>query len=82
MPASNTAAPTLLDMSPARRTPEAVQARIRITAPFDMSGHPALTLPGGTTGPPVTYMVKGKQFIVVAVGLKVVPGELVALALP
>ena len=39
-------------------------------------------LPGGTTGPPVTYMVKGKQFIVVAVGLKDVPGELVALALP
>jgi glucose dehydrogenase len=41
-----------------------------------------IELPGGTTGPPVTYMVKGKQFIVVAVGLKDVPGELVALALP
>ena len=63
MPASNTAAPTLLDMSPARRTPEAVQARIRITAPFDMSGHPALTLPGGTTGAglPVGFQIIGRH---------------------
>jgi amidase len=31
MPATNVAVPTLSDMAPARRTPEAVQARIRFT---------------------------------------------------
>ena len=41
-----------------------------------------MELPGGTTGAPMTYMVGGKQFIVVAVGWKDNPGELVALALP
>jgi quinoprotein glucose dehydrogenase len=41
-----------------------------------------MELPGGTTGAPMTYMVRGKQFIVVAVGWKDNPGELVALALP
>jgi quinoprotein glucose dehydrogenase len=39
-------------------------------------------LPGGTTGAPMTYMWKGKQYIVVAVGWEKTPGELVALALP
>jgi amidase len=63
MPASNTAAPTLVDMSPARRTPEAIQARLRITAPFDMSGNPALTLPGGKTaaGLPVAFQIIGRH---------------------
>ena len=63
MPASNTAAPTLIDMSPARRTPEAIQARLRITAPFDMSGNPALTLPGGKTaaGLPVGFQIIGRH---------------------
>jgi amidase len=46
MPAMNVAAPTLADMTPARRTPAATEARIRFTAPFDMIGHPTLTLPG------------------------------------
>ena len=41
-----------------------------------------IELPGGTTGAPMTYMANGKQFIVVAVGWKDMPGELVALALP
>jgi hypothetical protein len=30
----------------------------------------------------VTYMVNGKQYIVVAVGWRDTPGELIALALP
>jgi quinoprotein glucose dehydrogenase len=34
------------------------------------------------TGIPMTYMVNGRQFIVVAVGAAGVPAELVALALP
>ena len=41
-----------------------------------------MELPGGTTGAPMTYMVNGKQYIVVAVGWEKTPGELVALALP
>ena len=33
----------------AGRDPETVAARLRYTAPFDLSGHPTLTLPGGIT---------------------------------
>ena len=39
-------------------------------------------LPGGATGAPMTYMLDGRQYIVVAVGWEDLPGELVALALP
>jgi len=39
-------------------------------------------LPGGTTGAPMTYLMNGKQYIVVAVAWENVPSELVALALP
>jgi len=38
-------------------------------------------LPSGTTGGPMTYMAKGKQYIVVPVGAKDHPAEYVALAL-
>jgi quinoprotein glucose dehydrogenase len=41
-----------------------------------------MQLPASTTGIPMTYMVDGRQFIVVAVGAAGVPAELVALALP
>jgi quinoprotein glucose dehydrogenase len=39
-------------------------------------------LPGGTSGAPMTYMVNGKQYIVVGVGWEGQPAELIALALP
>ena len=39
-----------------------------------------MELPSGTTGGPMTYMYKGKQYVVVAVGSKKDPPELVALA--
>ena len=39
-----------------------------------------MELPGGTTGAPMTYMLNGKQYIVVATGWKDTPGELIALA--
>jgi len=39
-------------------------------------------LPSGTTGGPMTYMLKGKQYIVVPVGSRNEPAEYVALALP
>ena len=41
-----------------------------------------LTLPANQSGIPMTYEVDGRQFIVVAVGAKGQPGELVALSLP
>jgi glucose dehydrogenase len=40
-----------------------------------------IELPAGTTGGPMTYMSAGRQFIVVPVGGKEHPAELVALAL-
>jgi quinoprotein glucose dehydrogenase len=40
-----------------------------------------MELPAGTTGGPMTYMSNGKQFIVVPIGGKDHPAELVALAL-
>jgi quinoprotein glucose dehydrogenase len=41
-----------------------------------------IALPAMATGIPMTYMVNGRQFIVVAIGATGVPAELVALALP
>jgi quinoprotein glucose dehydrogenase len=41
-----------------------------------------MELPGNETGLPMTYMSGGKQYIVVAVGARNFPAELVALALP
>jgi quinoprotein glucose dehydrogenase len=41
-----------------------------------------LTLPANQSGVPMTYEVDGRQYIVVAVGARGLPGELVALALP
>jgi quinoprotein glucose dehydrogenase len=41
-----------------------------------------MALPAMATGIPMTYMVNGRQFIVVAVGATGSPAELVALALP
>ena len=39
-------------------------------------------LPSGTTGAPMTYINKGRQFIVVPIGARDHPAEFVALALP
>jgi quinoprotein glucose dehydrogenase len=41
-----------------------------------------LTLPANQSGVPMTYEVNGRQYIVVAVGARGIPGELVALTLP
>ena len=41
-----------------------------------------MELPGNETGLPMTFMAGGKQFIVVAVGARNFPAELVALSLP
>ena len=64
MPVMGVAAPTLAGMKAAGRTPEGIAARLRYTAPFDMSGHPTLTLPGGVTGEgvPVGFQIVGPAF--------------------
>ena len=41
-----------------------------------------MELPAGVSNAPMTYMVNGKQYIVVAVSGRQYPGELVALAIP
>jgi len=55
---------TLSIAGSASRTPETVAARLRYTAPFDMSGHPTLTLPGGFTadGMPAGFQIVGRAF--------------------
>ena len=60
----NAAAPTLAQLTAAGRAPAAVEARLRFTAPFDMSGHPTLTVPGGMTadGVPVGFQIVGHAF--------------------
>ena len=42
----------------------------------------AVFMPGAQTGSPMTYMLNGKQYIVVSVSSSTLPGELVAYALP
>jgi quinoprotein glucose dehydrogenase len=39
-------------------------------------------MPGAQTGSPMTYMLNGKQYIVVAVSSSILPGELIAFTLP
>jgi len=39
-------------------------------------------LPAGTTGAPMTYMHQGKQYVVVPIGGRNVPGQFVAFSLP
>lgn len=64
MPVMATAAWTLDRLAAAGRDPEQVAARLRYTAPFDMSGHPTLTLPGGLNadGVPIGFQIVGRAF--------------------
>jgi amidase len=64
LPVMGTAAPTIQMQQQAGRDPDAVAARLRYTAPFDMSGQPTLTLPGGFTarGVPVGFQIVGRAF--------------------
>jgi quinoprotein glucose dehydrogenase len=42
----------------------------------------AVYMPGAQTGSPMTYMLNGKQYIVLGVSSSTMPGELIAFALP
>ena len=64
MPVMGRAAWTLDDLAKAGRDIDAVAERLRYTAPIDMGGHPALTLPGGMTrdGVPTGFQIVGRAF--------------------
>ncbi len=53
------ASPTVADMQVLGETPALVSALLRYTAPFDMTGHPTITLPGGFTaaGLPLAFQL-------------------------
>jgi amidase len=63
VPAQPFAAPTVEGMRALGREPRELAALIRYTAPFDMSGHPTLTVPAGFTpkGLPVGVQFVGRH---------------------
>jgi amidase len=63
VPAQPFAAPTVARMDTLGQDPAELAALIRYTAPFDMSGHPTLTVPAGFTaaGLPVAVQFVGKH---------------------
>lgn len=64
MPVQTAASPTIAQMAALGEDPAALDALIRFTAPIDMSGHPALTLPSGFTArqTPVAVQLVGRYF--------------------
>ena len=63
IPAQPIAAPTVARMETLGQVPAELAALIRYTAPFDMSGHPTLTLPAAFTakGLPVAVQFVGRH---------------------
>lgn len=63
LPAMHEAAPTMAQLYEKRSDLEARYQRIRFTCPFNMSGSPSLTLPGGQTkqGMPVGFQLIGRH---------------------
>lgn len=55
--------PSLAQLAENRLRPGGVDDLLRFTAPFDMSGSPTITLPGGFTpdGPPVGFQLVGRH---------------------
>lgn len=64
VPAMNRAALSWAAIEAAGREPSEIAGRLRYTAPFDMSGSPTITLPGGFTaaGLPVGFQLVGRHF--------------------
>jgi len=64
MPVMGRAVWSLDALAKTGRDPDSVAARLRYTAPFDLSGHPTLTLPGGMTGEgmPTGFQIVGRAF--------------------
>ncbi|MGB7181145.1 MAG: amidase family protein, partial [Burkholderiaceae bacterium] len=64
IPAQTVASPTIKEMAALGQDPAALDGLIRFTAPIDMSGHPAITLPAGFTerNTPIAIQLVGRYF--------------------
>lgn len=64
IPGQFIASPTVQRMATLGQVPEQLAALIRFTAPFDMSGHPTITLPSGFTerGTPIAFQLASAHF--------------------
>lgn len=64
LPAQCWAPPTLVQMAEHGTDPGFVAGLLRFTAPFDLTGHPTLTLPGalGKSGVPIGFQLIGRKF--------------------
>jgi amidase len=63
VPAQTFAAPTLAKMATLGENPELIAGLLRFSCPFDMTGSPSITLPGGFTesGGPVAFQFIGRH---------------------
>jgi amidase len=63
VPAQTFAAPTLAKMATLGENPELITGLLRFSCPFDMTGSPTITLPGGFTesGGPVAFQFVGRH---------------------
>jgi amidase len=63
VPAQTFAAPTLAKMAILGENPELITGLLRFSCPFDMTGSPTITLPGGFTasGGPVAFQFVGRH---------------------
>jgi len=63
VPAQTFAAPTLAKMATLGENPELIAGLLRFSCPFDMTGSPSITLPGGITesGGPVAFQFIGRH---------------------
>jgi amidase len=64
VPAQTFAVPTLAKMATLGENPELITGLLRFSCPFDMTGSPTITLPGGFTesGGPVAFQFVGRHF--------------------
>jgi amidase len=64
IPAQAFAAPTLSTMATLGENPDLITGLLRFSCPFDMTGSPTITLPGGftETGGPVAFQFVGRHF--------------------
>jgi amidase len=64
VPAQTFAAPTLAKMATLGENAELIAGLLRFSCPFDMTGSPSITLPGGFTGSggPVAFQFIGRHF--------------------
>jgi len=64
VPAQTFAAPTVATMATLGENPDLIAGLLRFTCPFDMTGSPTITLPGGFTegGGPIAFQFVGRHF--------------------